>query len=69
VPIGGLMGRLGLSATDALERLNRGPLKLLFWIPVRLVNLVLQVVFEALDQVFADPDEPISNLVIARRAD
>ncbi|MFI5371694.1 MAG: class I SAM-dependent methyltransferase [Candidatus Eisenbacteria bacterium] len=69
VPIGGLMGRVGLSATDALERLNRGPLKIVFWIPVRLVNLVLQIVFEVLDQVFADADEPISNLVVARRAE
>jgi SAM-dependent methyltransferase len=69
VPIGGLMGRVGLSATDALERLNRGPLRPLMWIPVRLVNAILQVVFELLDQVFADPDEPISYLVVARKPD
>ena len=67
VPVGGLMGRIGLSATDALERLNRGPLRPLTWIPVKLVNTVLQVVFELLDQVFADPDEPISHLIVAER--
>jgi SAM-dependent methyltransferase len=69
VPIGGLFGRLGISATDALHRINRGPLRIVTEIPVRLLYIFIQVVFEALDQVFADADEPISNLVVARRLD
>ena len=67
VPVGGLMGRLGLSATDALNRINRGPLRIVTELPVRLAYILLHLLFEGLDQVFADPDEPISNLIVARR--
>ena len=67
IPIGGLMARVGLSMIAALNRLNRGPLRLLTELPVRLLYVILQVVFELLDRVFFDPGEVLANLVVARR--
>jgi SAM-dependent methyltransferase len=67
IPIGGLMARVGLSAIGALNRLNRGPTRVLTEIPVRVLYIVLQVTFELLDRVFFDPNEVLSHLVVARR--
>ena len=67
VPVGGLMARVGLSAIAGLNRINRGPLRILTEIPVRLLYVLIQLVFEGLDQVFAEPDECLANLIVARR--
>jgi SAM-dependent methyltransferase len=67
IPIGGLMARVGLSAIGALNRINRGPTRVLTEIPVRVLYVVLQVTFELLDRVFFDPNEVLSHLVVARR--
>jgi len=67
IPIGGLMSRVGLSAIAALNRVNRGPTRVLTEIPVRVLYVVLQVGFEALDRVFFDPREVLAHLAIARK--
>jgi len=67
VPIGGLMARVGLSTLAGLNRLNRGPLRIVTEIPVRILYTVLQLGFEALDQIFMDPDETLGNLIVARK--
>src|SRR5262249_3751122 len=41
IPIGGLMTRVGLSAIGALNRMNRGPTRVLTELPVRLLYVVL----------------------------
>ena len=66
-PIGGLMARVRLSAIGALNRLNRGPTRVLSEIPVRLLYVVLQVTFEALDRALFDPRECLGHLVVARK--
>ena len=67
IPIGGLMSRVGLSAIAALNRINRGPTRVLTEIPVRALYVVLQVGFEALDRVFFSPREVLAHLAIARK--
>jgi hypothetical protein len=67
IPIGGLWARVGLSAIAALNRLNRGPARVLTEIPVRLLYVVLQPAFELLDRLFFDPREVLAHLVVARR--
>ncbi|HTM56798.1 MAG TPA: class I SAM-dependent methyltransferase [Candidatus Udaeobacter sp.] len=67
IPIGGLMARVGLSAIAALNRINRGPTRVLTEIPVRVLYIVLQVLFEVLDELFFDPREVLAHLVVARK--
>ena len=66
-PIGGLMARVGLSAIGALNRINRGPTRVLTEIPVRLLYVALQISFEALDRLTSDPRESLGHLVVARK--
>jgi SAM-dependent methyltransferase len=67
VPIGGLWARVGLTTIAGLNRLNRGPTRVLTEIPVRLLYIVLQSWFELLDRVFFDPREVLAHLVVAKR--
>jgi len=67
IPIGGLMSRVGLSAIAALNRVNRGPARVLTEIPVRMLYVVLQLLFEGLDRLFFDPREVLAHLVVAKR--
>ena len=66
-PIGGLAARVGLSAIAALNRINRGPTRVLTEIPVRLLYVLLQVGFEGLDRMLFDPRECLGHLVVARK--
>jgi SAM-dependent methyltransferase len=68
IPVGGLWARVGLSAIGALNRVNRGPTRVLTEVPVRLLYVVLQLGFELLDRLFFDPREVLAHLVVARRA-
>jgi SAM-dependent methyltransferase len=68
VPVGGLWTRVGVSWIVALNRLNRGPTRILTELPVRALYIVLQVGFELLDRVFHDPRDVLSHVVVARRA-
>ncbi len=67
IPIGGLWARVGLSNIAALNRINRGPTRVITEIPVRLLYVVLQLAYEALDRLFFDPREVLAHLVVARR--
>ena len=67
--IGGLMARVGLSAIAAIERVNRGPTRVLTEIPARVLYIVLQLGFELLDRVFFDPREVLAHLMVARRVE
>lgn len=67
VPVGGLWARVGLSAIAALNRLNRGPARIVLELPVRFLYVVLQLGFELLDRVFFDPREVLAHIVVARR--
>jgi len=67
IPLGGLWARVGLSLIGALNRLNRGPLRWLTELPVRLLYVALQIFFEGMDRVFFNPLEAMSHLVIARK--
>ena len=66
-PIGGLWTRVALSAMEPLNRLNRGPWRVLTELPVRALYVGIQLGGEALDRVFFDPREVIGHLVVARK--
>lgn len=67
IPLGGLMTRVGMSAIAALNRLNRGPARVLTELPVRALYVGLQLLFAGLDRLLFDPREAIGHLVVARR--
>ncbi len=67
IPIGGLMTRVGLTTIAVLNRLNRGPTRVLTELPVRALYVVLQLLFAGLDRLLFDPREVIAHLVVARR--
>lgn len=67
VPVGGLWARVGLSVIAGLNRINRGPTRLLTELPVRLLYVVLQLLFEGLDRLFFDPREVLAHVVVARK--
>jgi SAM-dependent methyltransferase len=66
-PVGGLMSRVGLSWIGALNRINRGPTRLLTEIPVRFLYVALQLGFAGLDRLTRDPREPLTHVIAARR--
>ena len=67
VPVGGLWARVGLSTIAGLNRLNRGPTRVLTELPVRALYVILQLGFELMDRVFFDPREVLAHIVVARR--
>lgn len=67
VPVGGLWSRVGLTMIAGLNRLNRGPTRVLTEIPVRLLYVILQLGFELLDRLFFDPREVLAHVVVARK--
>lgn len=67
VPMGGLWARVGLSTIAGLNRLNRGPTRVLTELPVRLLYVLVQSACELLDRLFFDPREVLAHLVVARR--
>ena len=62
-----LPARVGLAWIAALNRINRGPTRVLTEVPVRLLYIVIQLGFEVLDRLFGSASDPLSNLVVARR--
>ena len=68
VPVGGLWARVGLSMIAALNRINRGPTRILTELPVRFLYIVLQLGFDVLDRLFFDPREVLAHVVVAKRA-
>lgn len=67
IPLGGLWARVGLSLIAPLNRLNRGPARLLTELPVRLLYVVIQLTCFALDRLFPDPRQVLGHLVVARK--
>ena len=59
--------RVGLTTIAALNRINRGPTRVLTEIPVRILYMILQSFFELMDRVFFDPREVLAHVVVARR--
>jgi SAM-dependent methyltransferase len=69
LPMGGLMTRVGMDAIAALNRINRGPARVLTELPVRALYVVLQVLFAGLDRLTKDPRQVVGHLAVARRAE
>jgi len=67
VPIGGLWARVGMSLIAPLNRINRGPVRVLTELPVRALYVVIQLCFGLLDRLWQDPREVLAHLVVARR--
>ena len=67
IPIGGLWARVGLSTIAGLNRINKGPTRIVTEIPVRVLYVLVQGVCELLDRICFDPREVLSHLVVARR--
>ncbi len=67
LPIGGLWSRVGLTMIAGLNRLNRGPTRILTEIPVRLLYIVIQTTSELMDRAFGDEHEVLAHLAVARR--
>lgn len=67
VPIGGLWSRVGLTLIAGLNRLNRGPTRVLTEVPVRLLYVGIQSLAELMDRLFGDEREVLAHLAVARR--
>jgi SAM-dependent methyltransferase len=67
IPFGGVACRMGLGILRGLNRLNRGPTRILTELPVRALYVVLQLLFAGLDRLLFDPRDVIGHLVVARR--
>ena len=67
IPIGGLWSRVGLHLIGRLNRVNRGPLRVLTEIPVRLLYVVIQLACEAFDHLLPTPAERLAHVVVARK--
>jgi SAM-dependent methyltransferase len=69
IPIGGLPTVVGLSILAALNRINRGPWRILTELPVRAMYVIVQLGCEALERMFPNPREALSHVAVARRAE
>jgi len=68
IPIAGLWTQVGMTLIAGLNRMNRGPLRVLTELPVRVLYAVLQPLFALLDRAFFDPCDVVGHLVVARKA-
>lgn len=66
-PIGGLWSRVGLHLIGRLNRVNRGPLRVLTEIPVRLAYVAIQLAAEALERLLPTPAERLAHLCVGRK--
>jgi SAM-dependent methyltransferase len=67
IPIGGLWARVGHALIAVLNRLNRGPTRVLTEIPVRALYVVIQLFFDLMDRVFFTRGDHLGHLCVARR--
>jgi SAM-dependent methyltransferase len=67
IPIGGLWSRVGIHVIGRLNRINRGPIRILTELPVRLLYVLIQLGSEGLDRLLPTPAERLAHLVVARR--
>ena len=69
VPIGGFWTHAALHLTAPLNRINRGPTRVLTEIPVRVLYVVIQLGAALLERVFWNPRDVLGVVAIARRRD
>jgi hypothetical protein len=65
IPLGGLWSRVGLTVIAGINRVNRGPLRVITEIPARVLYIVLQLAFELLDRLFFTRREVLSHVIVA----
>ncbi len=68
IPIGGLWARMGLALIAGLNRVNRGPTRFVTELPVRILYVVIQLLFEGMDRLFFTRDDPLGHLCVARKS-
>jgi len=66
IAIGGLPGYVGCATIGWLNRLNRGPWRVLTELPVRLLYVLVQSVAELLDRLWKGSNEVMAFVVVAR---
>jgi SAM-dependent methyltransferase len=66
IALGGLPGYAGSAAIAALNRLNRGPWRVITELPVRLLYVLIQSVAELLDRLGEGSSEAMAYVVVAR---
>ena len=64
--LGGLPGYVGTATIGSLNRVNRGPRRLLTELPVRLLYVLIQSVAELLDRFWVGSNEVMAHVVVAR---
>ena len=69
IPIGGLWTHVAMSLMVPLNRLNRGPKRVLTELPVRALYVLIQLPVALLDRMFSNPDAALAYLVVARRVE
>ncbi len=67
VPIGGMWARVGLALIAGLNRINRGPARILTELPVRALYVLIQLVFEGMDRMLVTRGDHLGHLCVARR--
>jgi SAM-dependent methyltransferase len=67
IPIGGMWARAGLALIAPLNRLNRGPARILTELPVRALYVVIQLGCAAMDRMFFTPGDHLGHLCVARK--
>jgi hypothetical protein len=66
VPLGGLWTRVAMSLIAPLNRINRGPWRIVTELPVRFLYVVIQLAGAGLDALFRDDTEALAHVVVAR---
>ena len=69
IPIAGLWTAVGMSWIAALNRLNRGPTRVVTELPVRLLYVAIQLGCALVDRLTFNPREAIAHLAVARRVE
>jgi SAM-dependent methyltransferase len=66
LPIGSLWTAVALHLMASLNRINRGPLRVLTELPVRALYVVIGLFFDALERLIPARRWPLAHLVVAR---
>ena len=67
IPIGRLPTEVGLATIGWLNRINRGPWRVVTELPVRLLYVLIQAGAEVLDRLATGSGEVVAHVVVARR--
>lgn len=66
VTVGGLWTAVGLQILAVLNRVNRGPARIVTEIPVRALYVLVQLLCDLMDRAFFAPRWTLAHLVVAR---